>query len=349
MNLRRSIENAIRRADVGTADRVFQSRNRLVNPRRPPGRRIAGDQRRMRENADRTRKVDIFVKRHFTWPGTLRLHRAALGLDILRAPVNVLLSPVLVMARLSGWLCRVAGLRRAANWLQSRRLLRRTAVAATVEAAILADLLRVPLPGDPGPGDRGALCRAILAAPQYHEAIRAQGSVAEAERVAMRIADAISEYTGSRAAVSEMTTALVTLAVGAVVFQALTPGMISMAPGIAEAVARATAVAEFPLGASIGGLWYGVFPVGPSPAHITATFIGMLFLGSVVAAFAGTIADPVQVRLGIHHRRLNRLLDVVEAELIGARDRQFVAREHFIARMFDLSDAVTSVWRVFRG
>ncbi|MCF7726626.1 hypothetical protein GLP59_09975 [Sulfitobacter sp. M220] len=44
-----------------------------------------------------------------------------------------------------------------------------------------------------------------------------------------------------------MTTAIATLAVGALVFQALAPGMISMAPDVANAVARTTAIAQFPL------------------------------------------------------------------------------------------------------
>ena len=108
----------------------------------------------MRASLEWASEADAFVTRHFTWPGTLRLHRAALGLDILRAPVNVLLSPILVIARLSGWLCRLLGLRRAADWLLSRKLLLRTAVAATVEAAILAELLRVPLPDSVSQGDR---------------------------------------------------------------------------------------------------------------------------------------------------------------------------------------------------
>ncbi|MEX0277387.1 MAG: DUF6635 family protein, partial [Ruegeria sp.] len=34
---------------------------------------------------DRRAEVDVFVARHFTWPGTLFLHRSALGWDILRA------------------------------------------------------------------------------------------------------------------------------------------------------------------------------------------------------------------------------------------------------------------------
>jgi len=71
--------------------------------------------------------------------------------------------------------------------------------------------------------------------------------------------------------------------------------------------------------------------------------------GSVVAAFAGVIADPVQVRLGLHRRRLLRLIDTIEAEIAGRGDRPFVAREHYLARLFDLWDAALSVLRALRG
>jgi hypothetical protein len=82
--------------------------------------------------------------------------------------------------------------------------------------------------------------------------------------------------------------------VGAIVFQELTPGMISMAPGVAKAMSRSTAVADFPLSETLGVLWYGVFPVGPTPRLVAATVAGPVLLGSVSAAFVGMIADPVQ-------------------------------------------------------
>jgi len=293
-------------------------------------------------------KVDAFVCRHFTWPGTLRLHGAALGLDILRAPVNVMLSPVLLLARAGAWTCRKLRMVRAADWLGGRRLLLRTAVSARVETAILGELLEVPLTGRAIP-DRAAMSRAILAAPQFRAVIRSQASVAGAQGVADRITGAISDYSGTRSSIAEFTTGLVTLAIGAIAFQALTPGMISMAPGVAGAVSRGSAVAEFPLGSSLGGVWYGVFPVGPSPALIAATVAALMLLGSVIAAFAGVIADPVQVRLGIHRRRLMRLMETLDAEIGGSRDRPFAAREHALARVFDLWDAAVSVLRVFRG
>ena len=297
----------------------------------------------------RRERVDAFVARHFTWPGTLRLHGAALGWDILRAPVNVALSPVLVLARIASYLCRQAGWRGGADWLGARRILLRTDVARRVEALVATDLLELPPDRAAGTGDPRALARAVLSAPQFREMIRRRGNADEAEALGRRIAGAVAEYAGTRSAVAEITTALCALVVGALAFQALTPGMLSMAPGIAEAMAHSTAVAAFPLGRTLGGLWYGVFQPGAPPLLVAGTLAALVALGSVVAAFAGVLADPVQSRLGIHRRRLARLIDVLETELAGAGERPFVAREHFYARFMDLWDAAASALRIFRG
>lgn len=315
----------------------------------PEGRTAPDGHHFGKESLDRRRRVDAFVQKHFTWPGTLHLHRAALGLDILRAPMNVLLSPIFVLVRAAGWICQRLHFERAAGWLLHRRIMLRTSVSARVESAILNELLDVPLPAGSTVADRAALSRAILAAPRFREMIRSRGTVAAAQLLTDRITGAIADYTGTRSAVAEFTTALITLAVGAVAFQALTPGMISMAPGLAEVVSRSTVIADFPLGATLGGAWYGVFPVGPSPGLVALMVLGLMGLGSVVAAFAGIIADPVQARLGIHRRRLMRLFDTLDAEFHGGRDRPFAAKEHFLARIFDLWDAALSVLRLFRG
>lgn len=297
----------------------------------------------------RRAQIDRFVARHFTWPGTFRLHGAALGGDILRAPVNVILSPILVLTRILSWLCRRAGFRRLADWLATRRILLRTSVARRVETLIVSDLLDLPLTGGATAQDADALSRAVLAAPQFRELLRNRASPAEADALGRRITGALGEYASTRSAVAEMTTACCALAVGAVVFHALTPGMVSMAPGIADAFAKGAAIAGFPLGRTLGGVWYGMFPPGASPALIGLTVACLVMIGSVVAAFAGVIADPVQTRLGIHRRRLARLIDTIEDELAGPGNRPFVAREHFYARLMDLWDAGASVFRLFRG
>ena len=297
----------------------------------------------------RRAKIDGFVARHFTWPGTLRLHGAAFGWDILRAPVNVALSPLLVLTRLAAYLCRRVGWQRPADMLSRRRILLRTAVARRVEVLILTDLLDLPLDETAAGRDPSALARAVLAAPQFREMIRTRASAAKAEALGQRIANSLGEYAGARSAVAEMTTTLCVLVFGALAFQAVTPGMISMAPGVADALARTNAIASFPLGEALGGMWYGLFAVDASAWLVASAVAGLVMAGSVFAAFAGIFADPVQVRLGIHRRRLKRLLDTLEEEFAGRGGKPFVAREHVYARMLDLWDALASAVRIFRN
>ncbi|MBS0125031.1 hypothetical protein KB874_13105 [Aestuariicoccus sp. KMU-90] len=293
--------------------------------------------------------IDDFVARHFTWPGTLRLHGAALGWDIIRAPVNVALSPLLVLTRFAAYLCRSAGWRGTADVLSRRRILLRTSVARRVEVLIVTDLLDLPLDEGAAARDPSALARAVLAAPQFRAMIRTRGSAAEAKALGQRIVGSLGEYAGARSAVAEMTTTLCVLVVGALAFQALTPGMISMAPGVADALARTNAIASFPLGQTLGGMWYGVFGVDASAWLVGTTVAGLVMIGSVFAAFAGVFADPLQSRLGIHRRRLGRLLDTLEEEFVGRGDKPFIAREHFFARLLDLWDALASAVRIFRN
>ena len=51
---------------------------------------------------DCRRRVPDFAARHFSFAGTLRLHREALGLDLVRAPINVLLVAPSLFLRLAG-------------------------------------------------------------------------------------------------------------------------------------------------------------------------------------------------------------------------------------------------------
>jgi len=72
-------------------------------------------------------------------------------------------------------------------------------------------------------------------------------------------------------------------------------------------------------------------------------------LGAVMAAFAGVLADPVQARLGLHQRRLRRLIRAMAAEVAAGQGRGFAAHEHALARVMDVWDAVTSLLRALRG
>ena len=294
-------------------------------------------------------QVDSFVARHFGWRGTLRLHQHALGLDILRAPVNVVLSPVLLLTRLLAAVCAVLRMRAAARWLRGRRIVLRTQVAVRVEAAVATELLGVALARGATVPDSAELSRAILAAPQFRRAFRDKADLSEIKASASGVAGAIAEYSGARSAVADITNALPALAIGGLVFQALTPGIISMAPRFAQAQALENAVAHFSLGQTAGAMWYSVFPASASAGALVATGAVLLLVGSVIGAFAGVIADPVQASLGIHRRRLLRFLDAVEDDLFGTGTKRFAAREHLYARFMDLWDVAASAVRLFRS
>ncbi len=64
--------------------------------------------------------IDGFVARHFTWPATLRRHGAALGWDILRAPVNVALSPKQFAARVAPMMRIIARVAAPLIWVLDR-------------------------------------------------------------------------------------------------------------------------------------------------------------------------------------------------------------------------------------
>lgn len=292
--------------------------------------------------------IDDFVARHFRLRGTIRLHGAALGGDMLRAPVNLLLAPIHALMLLLAFGAGRVGAVRFAAWLRGRPVLLRTEVAARVEQAVMTGLLSLPVPQ--GAADHeAAVVRAILSAPQLRPLWRQHRDPDAAEAQARRLARLIAAYSGTRTAVAEIATALVLLVVGGLVFHALTPGMISLAPNLAGVVAHGAAVADFPLGQTLGGVWYGVFPVGVSPWLMAGVLILLVMVGAVMAAFAGIVADPLQARLGIHQRRLHRLITAMAAEIEGDAGRGFAAHEHAMARVMDIWDAVASLARALRG
>lgn len=284
-----------------------------------------------------------FVQDNYSYTGSLRLHALALGGDLLRTPVNVVLAPLQVLMRLAGLGLRLCGLRRASGWLARRSLVMGTRVSREVEARILHDLLGLTKGSD----DRN-LARRIEDAPELRDWFRGLGGPEDVSARAKRTAMTLELYSGTRSAVSELTTAILTVILGAFVFQTLTPGMVSVAPRVADMMALEAALDGFPLGRGAGRLWYAVFPVSAGPGLIATIVIPLILLASFLTTFAGILADPMQAATGIHQRRLLRLIDAVEEDLTDRCERPFAGPEHYMARVFDVVDMGTGLFRHFR-
>jgi hypothetical protein len=303
--------------------------------------------------ATRRAMVKPFVDRHFGVRGALAIHRHAFGWDILRAPANLALAAPHAALKLGAAGARRAGMADLAGTLERRPLLLETDVGREVQWLIATELLELPFAQGSRISEKDALAETIMAMPTVRQRIdEALQAVARRRGDAgyrSRLARALDDYVGTRSAASEITTALLSLGTGAALFKQATPGMMSLGPSLAAALAQKAAVASFPLGVTAGGLWYSLFPVAAPTALVLGTTGGLMGLAAVAAAFAGVVADPIQRRLGLHQRRLNRLIDAIEDQFLHDKGRGFVARDHYVARLLDLTDVLAAAVRAAGG
>ena len=269
-----------------------------------------------RTDAKTARYLDLateFASRHYGLVGSIRLHRHALGWDLVRSPANVALAPVFLVVRLAALILRFVGLKRPSIWLTNRRIYFRSNVSRVIEAALWTQI-------------------AAERSDPIHQPTARQKRLVE-------------DYTDVRNAISEIFTSILFLSVGFFVFQSATPGVISLAPVVSDFTATSTARESFPLGQSLGSVWYSVFPVDVPLWYMISIGLALASGASIVTSFAGVIADPLQAYTGIHKRRLLRLLVAIDTE---RDDLPRLANEHIIARFADLSDAGVSLVRSFR-
>lgn len=295
-------------------------------------------------------KVAAFVDEAYSFAGSLRLHRQALGYDILRAPANVALAVPYLLTRAGALGLRSLGAERAAGWLGSRKIFFDTDVSRELTWRLHTQLLELPYEDGARRSDRDALAEAMLADPRLVTAFAAVAPAIDRHRsdpdVRRRLTELLASYTGSRIAAAEVVNNLLLAGTGATVLKELTPGALSLGPALAGAIAHQAAVASFPLGAGFGGLWYGVFAAAPSAALVVGVTGGLMVVAAATTAFAGIASDPLLRKVGLHRKRLHHLIDVLGDQLKGRDHRAFAVRDHYVARIFDLVDLLRTAYRV---
>jgi hypothetical protein len=293
-------------------------------------------------------RIRPFIDRNFSLRGSIGLHRAAVGWDIARAPLNLTMAAPQVGLLLAARAANRLGARRTAARLRGRQLVVHTAVGRELAWRLHADLLRLPYTADGRVTATDALAETIMADPRIIAALtptlEAIGTRGDDPALRQHLDAAMIEYARTRAASTEIATAVVSLTAGALALRRLTPGALSLSPALAAAVARrATALPlSFPLGGALGSL----LPVAPAAVLVMGLTGGLLAATTAASAFAGVIADPVQRRLGLHERRLRRLVDALERQVLDPAAPAFTVRDHYVARLLDLFDVASALARI---
>jgi hypothetical protein len=60
------------------------------------------------------------------------------------------------------------------------------------------------------------------------------------------------------------------------------------------------------------------------------------------AAFSGVIFDPAQAAVGLHRRRLYKLLDHLQRDVTLSTQSSFRPKDRFVARILDMFDMIKS-------
>ncbi|MBD3640512.1 MAG: hypothetical protein HUJ18_05895 [Marinobacter sp.] len=284
-------------------------------------------------------RIPAFIDRHFHYPGAIATNRKALGWDMLRAPLNLLWAPVYALASLVKVLTRKrTGLRWLHNLADRVPAGFTTRVQQHISGLIFVDLLNH--------GHEQSLLETYLV--EALEAVyeRHTGEPVDHQRFTERIEplvdEALSQYRVTRTASADITNSITCTVLGAFAFQKFTPGGIGLAVVLASMLAKTLAARDFILGETIGGWYYSVFPPEPSLATTASVMVAVLAALSAFAAFSGVIFDPIQAAVGLHRRRLRKLLDHLQRDVTLRTQSSFRPKDQFVARVLDTFDMIRS-------
>lgn len=281
-------------------------------------------------------RVPTFVDKHLRYPGVWHLHRSVIGWDLIRAPLNLLWAPVCLSAQLASVVFSRFGKKNIARRLKSVPTGFHTCLQRTFNHHLDDELFKLD-----------ALSESLSVVIEEHlnttgATPKGSNSDFNHQRLRLIIEQSLRQLMLSRTATQDISSAIFATAVGALSFNKFTPGGIGLGIIIAALWAKSRAVEGFFFGSGLGALYYGIFP--PSATAIE-TIIGVAFVMmvmAIVACFSGLLTDPLLARLGLHQRRLNRLIRQAKSDLHQQNEGQFSTPDPYIARILDLIDTARS-------
>jgi hypothetical protein len=282
-------------------------------------------------------RVPAFIDRHFHYPGAVATNRMALGWDMLRAPINLLWAP------LYAFICLLKILipkRPGLMWLHG--LANRVPAGLTTRVQQhISHLIQVDLLSN---GQQGSLLEEYLiealAAVYERQTCQPAEHKQFSKLIEPLVADALSQYRITRTASADITNSISCTVLGAFAFQKFTPGGIGLGVVLASMLAKTLAAQDFILGQTLGSWYYSWFPPEPSLATMASVMVAVMATLAAFAAFSGVIFDPVQAAVGLHRRRLHKLLDHLQRDVTLSTQSSFRPKDQFVARILDMFDMI---------
>ena len=295
-------------------------------------------------------KVPDFSRKFFSGKGAFRLNKKAFGSDLYKAPVNIFWALPYLGARASSALLKKLNFQKIPRQIGRLPVGFETRVQKEINWIIFSELLELPFIQGERKSTKDALLTEIFNQPEISSLFISELSDIHSKLNHPKFRTALEknllEYSKSRTAASDLAGNIITISAGVTMFQKMTPGAMTAGSAVASALAQQTAVSNFILGPTSGSLYYGLFPASASIGLVIASTGSMIAALAVLTSFSGFVTDPIQVKLGIHQRRLLKFIDSLERALKGDGDSRFSIRAQYVARVFDLLDLFKKAARI---
>lgn len=299
----------------------------------------------------RRRRIPQFVDKHFSFKGAWQLNKRAFGWDLVRAPANLLWTPIYFLAKGVGTVARKAGVEAPEQLVEHLPAGVRTDVERELEWLVHTEFLELPYENDGRKAEKNELLAHILKQKPLvgllEEALRPLGNLKDDPVLARKLERKLGTYLDNRKDVAELTTTIIASSAGLAANKTLSMGAFGLGQATAAAISQSMAVSGFIFGPTLGGLFYSALPwlAAPSKVMVAGATISVAALMGIASAFAGLVADPAQKALGLHSMKLRGLVDAFESQLLGEGSDAYELRDGIVARLLDLADILYSLAR----
>lgn len=285
------------------------------------------------------REVSVFCKNHFSYPGCWQTNKHAFAFDLVRAPINLCWATIYITLVLLFLLLSGLGFKQAKMWANKLPGGFTTDVQRYINQHILNDLI-----------DAEKLKEDIIASLKVctdnetdsltsHSAQVQKDFEAQLETI---VADSVKHLMLARTASADITNALISTAIGAFTLKTFTPGSIGLGIVATGLLVKYKAEENFFLGQHLGSWYYTLFPPEPSLIETSIGVISVMFAFAFIASLSGLITDPIQSALGLHQRRLKKLLTQLNKDIVDRMNSRFKPLDPYIARILELIDTLKS-------
>lgn len=257
--------------------------------------------------ATKKAKIDSFVQNHFSLQETWQLQKTSMAFDIILYPLNTLWSiPYLTIkksvevADKLGWASANKSLNHLPSGFKTRYqkqtelLIAKNLISSNAAHELIEQLK-----------DSSALSKSLN--PEQIADLQ--------QKISTLIKNEIDNHTSSQVLVTDLVASAVTLLAGKWIFGDSSLSITDMGSKMARKFANEKASDNFFLGKNVGSVFYNAFPVAPTKTQILFATLSIGLLLTIFSIAAAVLSDPLRKKWGLHHKKLNFLLNTLEEKI----------------------------------